>query len=245
MHDSQSQTRTQRVLAVVQRSESVTPHMRRITLGGAALADFLCLEGLRAPAAWVKVFLPSGEGRAYTVRSLDVAAGTLTLDFVQHGAGQHGGPAAAWAAAAVVGEYISLAGPRSGGFALPGDCQWLLLAGDATALPALQSIASQLPVTIKAKAYIEVASQADYQPLPSTANLRVQWLDAQAEPGLSLCQALLHRPLPVGAGYIWMAGESSAIKRLKLHYRQERHMDSERISAKGYWKAGECDHREA
>ncbi|WP_460481901.1 siderophore-interacting protein [Comamonas humi] len=88
-------------------------------------------------------------------------------------------------------------------------------------------------------------SPEDQQPIASPARLRTQWITAQPEPGLGLCQSLLHRPLPAGPGYLWMAGESAAIRRLKQHYLQEREMPRQSVSAKGYWKSGEADHREA
>ena len=98
---------------------------------------------------------------------------------------------------------------------------------------------------INAKVYIEVLSTEDQQPVESPARLRTQWINAQAKHGLGLCQSLLHRPLPTGPGYIWIGGESAAIRRLKQHYLQERDIPRRCLSAKGYWKAGEADHRDA
>lgn len=245
MHEIDHKPRTARALGVVQAVHSITPHMRRITVGGEEIAEFLQVEGVDEPAAWVKVFLPSGEGRAYTIRSVDFKAGTLDLDFVLHGAGSGSGPASEWAYRALIGEHIPIAGPRSGGFLLPDNTQWVMLAGDATALPGIQSIASRLPASINAKVYVEVLSPSEHQPIDSLARLRVQWINAQPEPGLSLCQALLHRPLPTGPGYIWIAGESAAIRTLKHHYFQERELPRHGVSAKGYWKSGAVDHREA
>ena len=93
MHDA-TPPRTARALAEVLAARTLTPHMRRITLGGAEVARFLQADGTGAPAAWVKVFLPCGTGRAYTLRHIDRAAETLEVDLVLHG---HG-PASAWAA---------------------------------------------------------------------------------------------------------------------------------------------------
>ncbi|MCA8267106.1 siderophore-interacting protein [Burkholderia cepacia] len=87
--------RTERAVGTVQAVRSVTPHMQRITLGGSEVAEFLKVAGANEPAAWVKVFLPSGDGRAYTIQNIDFNAGTLDLDFVLHGAGGDSGPAVA------------------------------------------------------------------------------------------------------------------------------------------------------
>lgn len=245
MSEAGQKPRTARAVGIVQAVRAVTPHMQRITLGGPEIADFLGVEGVNEPAAWVKVFLPSGEGRAYTLQNMDTRTGTLDLDFVLHGTEADSGPAAAWASRAMVGERVGVAGPRSGGFLLPGDARWVVLAGDATALPGIQSIARGLPAGLDAEAYIEVHSQAEQQPVDSPANLRVQWLSMSPEPGQRLCQSLLQRPLPPGPGYLWMAGESSAIRILKMHYLQDRGLPRSGVSAKGYWKAGAADHRDA
>lgn len=237
--------KTTTALAEVLAARALTPLMRRITVGGPEVAALLQTEGIDAPAAWVKVFLPSGEGRAYTVSGLDHQARTLDLDFVLHGADAASGPAAAWASQARVGQRLGIAGPRSGGFALPADARWLMLAGDTTALPAIQAIARRLPAAIKAKVYVEVPHPQEQQAIESPASLRVAWLEAGQAPGLALHQGLMYRPLPPGPGYLWIAGESAAVRALRGHYLQERAMERERVSAKGYWKAGEADHRDA
>lgn len=236
---------TMRALAQVVAAQTLTPHMRRITVGGPEVAALLQTEGIDAPAAWVKVFLPCGAGRAYTISGLDHRAGTLDLDFVLHGAGAASGPAAAWASQARVGEHLGIAGPRGGGFALPADARWLLLAGDTTALPAIQAIARSLPGAIKAKVYVEVPDPQEQQAIESPASLRVEWLAARAAHGVALYQRLMYRPLPPGPGYLWIAGESAAVRALRVHYLQERGLERQRVSAKGYWKAGEADHRDA
>ena len=75
---------TQRALGTVVNVQSITPRMRRITLGGEQIAAFSRAPAADAPAAWVKLFLPSGEGRAYTLRSVDRQAGTLDIDPVSY-----------------------------------------------------------------------------------------------------------------------------------------------------------------
>ncbi|CAM4064680.1 siderophore-interacting protein [Kerstersia similis] len=237
----QSKSGMVRAAAEVIAVTEVTPHMRRITLGGNEMPAFLEAEGVEAPAAWLKVFLPSGEGRAYTIRGINRRAATLDLDFVMHG---DEGPASAWAAGAQVGERLLIAGPRSGRFELPDDARWVLLAGDATALPAIQVIAETLPAWVKVKVYAEIATQADRQRIDTLASMRIAWLQAQGDAGSVLRQSLMFRPFPAGPGYIWVAGESAMVKALRKHYLQEREMPVHRVSASGYWKAGEADHRD-
>jgi len=195
------------------------------------------------PGAWVKLFVPTGAGRAYTLRAVDHDAGTVTIDLVLHG--DHGeGPASMWASQAREGDQVSIAGPRSGGFAPPGDARWLLLAGDATALPAIQSIAAQLAPTMQVQAYVEVEGMEEQQPIPTVADWHTTWLRADpAGPGRRLCQQLLHHSLPSEPGYLWLAGEASAVRELKLHF-QARGIERHRLSAQGYWRMGSADHRD-
>lgn len=234
-----------RLQAHVLQCNLVTPHMRRITLGGPDVAAFLRHAAADQPGAWVKVFVPGGEGRAYTLRRIDRVAATLDLDFVLHGDSGHEGPASAWAARAQPGECISFAGPRDGGFALPDDARWVMLAGDATALPAIQSIAASLGPEIRLKTYVEVPSAADVQEIRSQAVLRTCWLTGDpAEPGLALQQQLMHRPQPAGPGYIWLAGESGVVRTLRAHFLNDQGLARTRLTTKGYWKHGEADHRD-
>lgn len=220
-----------------------SPHMRCITLGGAQVAAFLQADGVDAPAAWVKVFLPSGESRAYTIRHIDRSAKILDLEFVLHEQGGISGPASAWAGQARVGEKVGIGGPRDGGFRVPGDVSWIVLAGDASALPAMQSIAATLPAGITVHMYAEVGSPDDRQVVKSAAMLDITWLDEQSTPGAALLGVLSSRPLPTTPGYLWIAGESNAVWALRTHFLQRFGLTRDRVSAKGYWKLGESGHR--
>lgn len=223
----------------------VSPNIRAISLGGPEIADFLLAEGIDEPGAWVKVALPTGEKRAYTIRRIDRQAGILDLEFVLHEHNGASGPASNWASKAQLGEKIGIAGPRDGGFHLPADACWIILAGDATALPAMQTIAKVLPSGIKTEIYAEVCSSEDQQIFKSQAVLSVAWLDQESTPGTALRRALVGKLLPAGPGYIWVAGESGAVRALRLHYLQSLRVVPERVCTKGYWKAGEAAHRDA
>jgi NADPH-dependent ferric siderophore reductase len=236
--------RRARAEAEVMDVRMTSPHARRITLGGAEVAAFLQTKGAEAPAAWVKVSLPSGEKRAYTIRSFDRRAGTLDLEFVLHGEYAASGPASAWVSRARAGERIGIAGPRNGGFALPADARRILLAGDATALPAIQAIAQALPADIGAEVCVELHSQNDRQAIDSRAELEITWLQEIATPGIALLQTLTKRPLPDGPSYVWIAGESDAVRALRAHYLDARGLEARRISAMGYWKVGQAAHRD-
>ncbi|MFD0690127.1 siderophore-interacting protein [Actinomadura fibrosa] len=120
----------------VVRAGNVTPHMRRVVLGGDDLADLVLdgpdqqvklyfpKPGQREPrlpepgddgdwAGWYQrlVALPEDErpwARSYTLRAHDPAEHTVTVDFVLH---PNAGPATRWAAAAAPGAALGMFGP--------------------------------------------------------------------------------------------------------------------------------------
>lgn len=233
-----------RAVAEVTNAQMTSPRMRRITLGGAEVAAFLQADGVNMPGAWVKVLLPSGQGRAYTIRNIDRKAGTLDLEFVLHERNGICGPACLWASQAQVGDKISIAGPRDGGFRLPAGASRIILAGDATALPALQAIAKSLPANISVEMYAEVGSAEDRQVVQSAATLHIRWLEEHGTPGKALRDTVMGERDPVVADYVWIAGESGAVRALRAHYQLAK-LDPAKISAKGYWKVGEAAHRES
>lgn len=244
-----------RLLHVV-RAETLTPHMRRVVLGGAALEGFVSA----AADDHVKLFLPApGQdapilpalgpngpvfpdgavrpiARDYTPRRFDPATGELTIDFVLHG----DGPAASWAARAAPGQIVGIGGPR-GSFLAPDDFDCYLLAGDETALPAIGRRLEEMPTGARAIVLVEVADAAEQRYLPSAASLSVTWLSRHgAEAGSAdlLLGALRDLEWPTGDIYAWMAGEIGVIRRLREHLITQRGIDRECIRASGYWQHG-------
>ena len=128
--------RTLDVLAVTR----LTPHMIRVTLGGAELEGFASA----APDDHIKIMVPDQDGtivrRDYTPRHYDRETGTLLLDFVDH----EGGPAAEWARSVVPGGTLQIGGPR-GSQVIGGEIRHWLLIGDETALPAIGRRVEELP----------------------------------------------------------------------------------------------------
>ena len=248
-----------RLLTVV-RNERITPRMARITLTG----DDLDVFAYAAPEDHVKVFFPAPgaelpvmptigpEGfeppgpdgprpifRDYTVRYVRRDAKEIDIDFALHG---HG-PGAGWASTARPGQRIGVLGPR-GSYLNPLDFDWYLVAGDETALPALGAWLEQLPAGKPVHAYAEVADPAEEQDLVRTADTTLTWLHRSA--GQSLGAALAEFRAPAGDGYLWVAGEATALKPIRRHLRSLG-VPREHVEVDGYWKRGivNLDHHDA
>lgn len=218
----------------VRRVESPSPGFRRIVFAGDSLAGFVSLSF----DDHLKFLFDDAQGqpqrRDYTPRRYDAARGELTVDFALHG---HG-PAAAWAAAAQPGQRAVVAGPR-GSFVMPLDLDWHLLIGDASALPAVARRLEELPAGSRAIVLLQVAA-ADRVPLPTLADLQLQWFDDDSAL-LAAARALV---LPEGEGQAWCAGEAGTMKALREVLVQELGLQPHAVRAAAYWKHGSVAHHE-
>lgn len=214
----------------VLRSERISPHFVAVTLGGEALSDFRS-DGFDDH---VKLLFDGGaEGvepvrRDYTPRRFDRAAGELTIEFVLHG---HGA-AATWARDAKPGDLLAVGGPR-GSMIVPMDYEWHLLAGDATALPAIHRRLEELPAGSRALVLADV-EEADRRAFDSKAEVSLQWVDGD-EAWLAALAAL---KLPPGEGYAWCAGEASVMARAREVLLQQHGHPREAMRVAAYWKRG-------
>jgi NADPH-dependent ferric siderophore reductase len=182
--------------------------------------------------------------RSYTIRAHDPRARTVDVDFVLHD-GADAGPATRWARSARPGDVLGMVGP-SPEFGRPvpltasiAAADWLLLAGDESALPAIGTVVEALPPGHRAVAFIEVRDAAEQQPLPTRGELTVHWLHRGAAPagrtGL-LVRAVRAADLPEGRMFAWIAGEAGAVRALRRHLVEERGVPRRAIDFSGYWR---------
>ncbi|MBC7591319.1 MAG: siderophore-interacting protein [Salinibacterium sp.] len=210
--------------------------------------------------------------RTFTVRGVRPSARQLDVDFVVHG---DGGPAAHWLSGASIGDEIVIVGPdaRSESSALgidwrPGSARALLLAGDATAAPAICSILESLPEGTRARAFIEVPTIDDVLAVRSRAHIEVTWVTAdlgesvrdwtasnsasfasalaltgQAIPEIDIDTEMLWESPKESSGnfYAWLAGESALIKDLRRLLVSELGIDRSRVAFMGYWRRGRSE----
>lgn len=240
----------------VVKTERITPHLLRITLGGDELAEFV------SPGFddHVKLFFPDANGvlalptagpdgpvwpngvkptmRDYTPRNFDPVARTLEIDFALHLAG----PATRWAEQATVGQRLGVGGPR-GSFIVTTDFDWHLLVGDDTALPAISRRLAELPAEAHAIVIAEVDSAADKVDLPTAANVQIVWAyrDNATAGEFPVLTALEQIALPEGDFHAWVACESAAAKTVRAHLIAVHHANPKWIRASGYWRKGSAD----
>ncbi|MFF9491666.1 siderophore-interacting protein [Streptomyces flaveolus] len=192
--------------------------------------------------------------RSYTLRDLrrDAFGDTveIDIDFVLHGVGPEAavqaGPASRWAARATAGDRVLLLGPavadnRAIRFRPPEDTDLVIVWGDETALPAASAVVESLPAGTRARVWLEVPHAADVQELTTAADAEITWLvrDEAENPADLALTALRAAPLPSARHpYVWTAGESGRVKRLRRHFVDERGIDRRRVTFVGYWRQG-------
>src|SRR3954447_16151612 len=221
----------------VRRTERVTPRLIRITLTGTEL-DGLAVE---EPAASVRLLLPSvvggelvvptwngnefllADSRRPTIRTFTpwrVDADSLELDI---GAVVHGdGAASAWAVAAVPGSAAAVSGPGRG-YAVDRDAPAFLLAGDETAIPAIDQLLRVLPPQTRTAVHIEIGQTVARLDLTGHPRATVEWHDLPdgAPSGDTLLAAVRDADIAPGTR-VWVAGEAAAVQRIRRHLFEER-----------------------
>lgn len=211
----------------VLRREQLSSHFVRLVLGGPGLADF---RSTGIPDEWVALTIPDQfQTRYYTVRAWDGAE--LTLDIVVH---EHG-LVTEWASTDCVGQSVTISEPK-GSFAMPADAAWLLLVGDLTALPAVARIieAVEVPVT----AWIETPDEPIRSYVDGSADGRITWSTPADGIETATAEIVTAIDWPEGAGYFWMAGESSQMRAIRKHLMRERQLPTSAYDVMGYWRGG-------
>lgn len=194
------------------RTERLTPHMRRVVLGGEGLAAFgtagytdhyvkllFPVEGVDYPEPFdvqrIREEYPREQwpvSRTYTVRAWDPEARELTLDFVIHGEEGIAGPGRPGPGPATCSGSTVPAAPtpptrRPTGISSPG----------TSALPALAAALEALPAGAVAHAFLEVSGPEEEQKFDSDA--QVTWLHRGERPvGEALVEAVRALEPPPG-----------------------------------------------
>jgi NADPH-dependent ferric siderophore reductase len=249
--------RPQAVLAVLHR-EQLSPHTVRITAGGPGFGALRMNEftdkyvkiifadpglGLTPPydLAALRESLPPAQlpvTRTYTLRRADAATEQVVIDFVVHG---DQGIAAPWAAQAEPGDLLTMSG-AGGAYRPDPGCDWYLLAGDESALPAICSAMEALPAGARGLAYLETSDPGEYLDATPPPGLEITWLH-RPHPGSQpqlLADALLAGPWLPGRADVFAHGERESMKAVRAALKT-RLGDGDQLSLSGYWAAGRTE----
>jgi NADPH-dependent ferric siderophore reductase len=223
---------------VVVRVEALGEHFKAISFRSDSFADpaagFLSLSF----DDHVKFMFEGADGeqvrRDYTPRRFDAQALELTVEFALHG----DGAASDWARRAQPGDMAVIGGPR-GSMIIPMDYDWHLLAGDASALPAMRRRLEELPEDARV-IVVAAAGVEDRPPFAGRARPDVHWVD-DADALADTVRALA---LPPGEGFAWAAGEAQAMKRVRQVLTDDKGLPKDAMRVSAYWKQGVADHHE-
>jgi NADPH-dependent ferric siderophore reductase len=233
----------------------VSPSLRRIVFGGPGLSDFASTgvgdEYLRI------IFPPPGETepvfptitddvldyssidlgllRTYTVRHFE--PGQVTVEFVVH----DGGVAATWARAAKPGDVVGLNTP-TGMYDPPAGLDWQILVADCAALPAAARLLAQTPPDVRTRVVVEVPDADHHVELPAHPRAEVTWIYGGNGHGRSRLEEIVRSlPKPDGTGYVWVSGESKALRGVRRYLRKELELPAASFKVVGYWIEGAED----
>lgn len=220
--------------------EDLTPWYRRIVFRAPELT-----AGLEVfPTLWLRLWVPhpaKGDGflvqRGYTFVRVDAEAQTFSLDFVLHDVA---GPAGDWAKRASVGDTaeVALTPARVN---IPDGTTTLVLAGDATALPAINTWLESVPADIETHVFLE-DEHADRERLPRVERERGtwEWVAREGDRGSALDLAISAAVAPRRGLYGWAAGEKTLVKNVRRAFREHLRLDRSHHFTQFYWIEGKA-----
>ncbi|WP_285728050.1 siderophore-interacting protein [Psychromicrobium xiongbiense] len=245
----------------VLRTQTLSPHLVRLVLGGPGFAAFVpnaftdSYVKILFPAPGVdypkgmdlltaREVLPREQWpvtRTYTVRRVDLEARELSIDFVVHGDEGLAGP---WAAHAQPGDLVQATGP-GGAYSPDTSADWHLFAGDESALPAIAAALEALPEDAQGLAFLETDDAAGQIELSHPTGVRVQWLHREGSPATSrvLARAVSEAQWPEGRVHAFVHGERESVKALRDVLFSARGLQRSEVSISGYWAYGRTEDR--
>lgn len=180
--------------------------------------------------------------RTYTLRSLDLEKGLMSIDFVSHG---ENGPASKWAIYAEPGDKLGvLMKVKEKPLFLP--AERYLLAGDHTALPVISVILESLPQNAIGKAILEVYGKEDILELKKPEKVDIIWtFNSQPGKTSTLTPYFEEVNFPSDSKFIFVAAEQQAAKEIQESLRSNPNLQRHEWQAYSYWKYGQAEDESA
>jgi NADPH-dependent ferric siderophore reductase len=217
-----------------------TPWYRRIEFRTPTLTDGLEMF----PTLWLRLWVPhpaKGEGfvvqRGYTFVRVDAGTQTFSLDFVLHDVA---GPAGDWARLAVVGDTAEVA-LTPARVDIPDGTTTLVLAGDSTALPAINTWLESVPADVETRVFLEEEHE-DRASLPRVERDRGtwEWVAREGDRGAALDRAIRSSVASQPGLYGWAAGEKTLVKHVRGALREHLGLDRGHHFTQFYWIEGKA-----
>lgn len=217
-----------------------TPWYRRITFHAAELVQKVEFS----PSLWLRLWVPDiehGEDllrqRGYTFVAPRARQGTFALDFVLH---ETAGAAGDWARRAEIGDRreaaLTLRPVR-----VPESTTHLLLVGDATALPAINSWIDYASDDVSISVAVE-DDHSDHEDLPQATHPRLDWTWVKPDDGprghaLASHVRAAYTPAP-SETYAWAAGERTLVKAIRPLLKEHLELGRAHQFSQFYWVEG-------
>ena len=221
--------------------EDFTPWYRRVVFR----APEVCTAVESFPTLWLRLWAPhpaKGEDfvvqRGYTFVALDAATETFSLDFVLH---ETAGPAGDWAKQVTIGDEVEVA-LTPARIDIPDGTTTLVLAGDTTALPAINSWLESVPANVSTHVFLE-EDHDDRQDLPHVEreNGAWEWVTREGDRGEALAQAIRSEVAGAPGLYGWGAGEKTLVKNVRGAFREDLGLDRAHHFTQFYWIEGKAN----
>lgn len=175
---------------------------------------------------------PAGEDelveKVYTTRAIDIQKGELTLDIFRH----DGGVTSDWAATRPVGQTVGLMGPGGGWFPR---ADWISLAGDETAVPAILRIIENMSVDQKGDATILTQNPNEIQEIIVPKHFTLNWIFRDDNASFVEIAKKQFRDAPTGA-FHWFASQQNEARAIRQFLREELNLDKSHAMSVAYWK---------
>lgn len=235
---------------------ALSPHMQRVRFKANDLEHYESHENIHCKLFFPQIGLdhpkwptlgangelklPTGdnslESRTYTIRKINAKQSFLEVDFVLH---EEAGPGSTWASQAHTGQSIGMMGP---GGRTAKVAEWMLLAGDETALPAIARIAESLPQDTQGIVLIEVQNSADKIALTLPKSMTLQYLlrhDILAGRSDLLSQSIKNLPIPTHSNrFVWLGAEFSTVQTIRTYLRDTLSLNNKEQLLVAYWRYG-------
>lgn len=259
--------RTRLIKLQVRRSERLSSHFQRVTVGGGSVEHFVPM----GYDQWFRLFIPTTDDAAldrlpdkvstigylkylrinaevrpvlrnYTVRAFrpDGPQGPeLDIDFVLHGSAAEGtaGPGSAWAETCAEGDWIGI---LDEGLVFDPSLGHddLLLVADETGVPAVAAILESLPAEAQGLAVLEVESDDDVLDVVGPAGVEVRWIVRGPDAAPGVQALAAVEKLEVrDTIHAFAVGESGLATGARRHL-VGAGLAKDRVNFCGFWKAG-------